>query len=84
MNSSVPYIDYHKLKESYTIPELCDLFQMEKGDLHNNCEQYAIKPRRDEIGDYGLVKYDVRKLHNAIYHEGDGRQRLCKEDDPWA
>lgn len=83
MNSSVPYIDYHKLKESYTIPELCDLFQMEKGDLRNKCEQYEIKPRRDEIGEYVIVKYDVRKLHNAIYHEANKRNS-SKDDDPWA
>ena len=78
------YINYNDLKEFYIIPELCHLFQMVKGSLQRKCEQYDVKPRRNEIGDYGLVKYDVHKLHNAIYHEGDGRQRLCEEDDPWA
>jgi len=84
MNGSIPYINYHDLKESYTIPELCKLFQMEKSDLRKKCDQYEIKPRRDEIGEYFFVKYDVRKLHNAIYHEDDSNQVSNNKDNPWA
>lgn len=80
--AKVPYIDYKNLKEFYTIPEVCKLFDMSKAELKKKCTQYSIDPRRNEIGDYGLVKYDVRKLHNSIYHEAENdRQR---EDDPWA
>ena len=49
------------------------------------CEQYGIQPRRNEIGDYGFVKYDVRKLHNLLYYENRERtSHATKEDDPWA
>ena len=44
----------------------------------------GVKPRRNEIGDYGLVKYDVRKLHNSLYYEGRDNEKKTKEDDPWA
>ena len=68
---SVPYICYAELKEFYTIKEVCGLFHMEK-------------PRRNEIGEWGLVKYDVRKLHNFLYHEEDEDQAWNWEDNPWA
>lgn len=84
MKSTIPYIKYDELEEFYTIPEVCGLFQMEKSELRKKCEQYDVKPRRNEIGDYGLVKYDVQKLHNAIYHEDVSSQLLNRKDDPWA
>ena len=58
-----------------------------KQELKNACEQYGIKPRRNEIGDYGIVRFDVRKLHNALYHESRGGKKdgdRQREDDPWA
>lgn len=79
--SKIPYVQYNDLKEFYTIPELCKLFNMDKPQLKKKCAQYGIEPRRNEIGDYGFVKYDVRKLHNTIYHE-DSNQN-SPEDDPW-
>lgn len=65
----VPYINYHELEEFYTISEICKLFRMSKGDLKQNCKQHSIEPRRNEIGDFGFVSYDVRKLHNKLYYE---------------
>ena len=75
--AKVEYIDYKKLKEFYTIPEVCELLSMAKADLKKKCAQYDIEPRRNEIGEY-----DVRKLHNAIYHEGE--EKIAWKDDPWA
>lgn len=80
--AAVPYIDYTTLEEFYTINEVCKLFDMEKSVLRQKCRQYGVEPRRNEIGEYGLVKYDVRKLHNLLYHESKGRDSW--EDDPWA
>ena len=79
--ATVPYIKYNELDEFYTIKEVCKLFQMEKSTLKQKCKEYGIEPRRNEIGDYGFVKYDVRKLHNLLYYEGKDH---TKEDDPWA
>lgn len=79
--ATVPYIKYSELDEFYTIKEVCKLFQMEKSTLKQKCKEYGIEPRRNEIGDYGFVKYDVRKLHNLLYYEGKDH---AKEDDPWA
>lgn len=78
--AKIAYIDYKKLREFYTIAEVCELLDMAKPDLKKKCAQYNIEPRRNEIGEFGLVKYDVRKLHNAIYHEDEN----AWEDDPWA
>jgi len=79
--ATVSFIDYTELNEFYTIKEVCKLFQMDKSALKQKCKEYDIEPRRNEIGDYGFVKYDVRKLHNLLYHEG---KEHSKEDDPWA
>ena len=83
--SNIPYINYKELADFYTISQVAELFGISKQDLKKKCEQYGIKPRQNEIGDYGFVRYDVRKLHNKLYHEcrdcGKGR---AWEDDPWA
>lgn len=79
--ATVPFIKYNELEEFYTIKEVCTLFQMEKFTLKQKCKQYDIEPRRNEIGDYGFVKYDVRKLHNLLYYEEKGTAQV---DDPWA
>lgn len=82
---NIPYINYKELDEFYTISQLCSLLTLSKPELKEKCEQYGVKPRRNEIGDYGLVKYDVRKLHKRLYYEGrDNEKKVQKEDDPWA
>lgn len=82
---NVPYINYKELDEFYTIQQICKLFEMQKADLRDKCKQYGIEPRQNEIGEYGFVKYDVRKLHNTLYHESQGSdKKIQKEDDPWA
>ena len=83
--SGIPYINYKELDEFYTINALCSLLELDKAALRKKCEQYGIQPRRNEIGDYGFVKYDVRKLHNLLYYESRERiSHTAKEDDPWA
>ena len=83
--ANVPYINYKELDEFYTIPQIAKLFDLSKQDLKQKCKQYGIEPRRNEIGDFGFVKYDVRKLHNAIYYEDrENGKETRKEDDPWA
>ena len=80
-NENVPYINYKELEEFYSIADACRLLKLSKDVLKKKCKQYNIEPRRNEIGEYGFVKYDIRKLHNFIYHEDrDGE----KADDPWA
>lgn len=75
------FIDYNSLKEFYTIPEVCELFEMAKSVLKEKCSQYGVSPTRNEIGEAGFVKYDIRRLHNKIYFEERNHQ---KEWDPWA
>ena len=83
--SKVPYSSYPELDEFYPVDALCKLFRMEKAELRQKCEKYGVKPRRNEIGQYGFVKYDVRKLHNLLYHEdrSGGDHAHPWEDDPW-
>lgn len=83
----IPYISYKDLDEFYTVQQLAALLGITKQELKNTCEQYDIKPRRNEIGDYGFVRFDVRKLHNTLYHESRGGKKdgsRQREDDPWA
>ncbi len=77
----VSYINYIEMREFYTIREVCQLFHCEKDELKQACKKYGVEPRRNEIGEYGFVTYDVRKLHNTLYREGKAQQ---EEDDPWA
>lgn len=78
----IPYINYKELDEFYTITQLSELLKTSKQELKEKCGELDIRPRRNEIGDYGLVRFDVRKLHNALYHESRGGKK--EEDDPWA
>ena len=82
----IPYINYAELDEFYTVQQLAKLFGITKQELKKKCEQYDIEPRRNEIGDYGFVRFDVRKLHNALYHESRSNRKADqqREDDPWA
>ena len=80
---AVPYVDYNELREFYTIKDVCKLFEMSKDELRNKCMEYDIQLSSNEIGEWGLVKYDVRKLHNLLYHEGRSKKRV-EDDDPWA
>ena len=75
------FIDYTSLKEFYTISETCELFEMSKADLKEKCSKHNIIPTRNEIGDAGFVKYDIRRLHNKLYYEDREHQ---KEWDPRA
>ena len=70
--AKVPYIDYKEMKPFYTVDEVAELFKMSKQALREKCEEYEVAPRRNEIGEWGFVTYDVRKLHNQLYHEGHG------------
>lgn len=63
------YIDYHKMKEFYTIAEVCHLFEMDKKELRYYSEKYGISPQEDQYGNWGFRKVLVRKLHNYIYKE---------------
>ena len=83
----IPFIDYKELDEFYTIQQLANLLSISKQELKEKCEKYDIKPRRNEIGEYGFVRYDVRKLHNDLYHDSRGGKKdddYHKEEDPWA
>lgn len=81
---SVPYINYKQLEEFYTIKSTCELFEMSKSELKSACETHNVQPRRNEIGVYGFVKYDICRLHNLLYHEGRNQTANAWEDDPWA
>ena len=78
----VSYINYKDLDEFYTLKGVCQLLKMDKETLRKKCEQYDIRPQRNEVGDWGLSRYDLRRLHNFLYQEG--KDASGKEDDPWA
>ena len=83
----IPYINYKELDEFYTVQQLASLFGMTKKELKEACEKYDIEPRKNDISEYGFVRYDVRRLHNFLYYESRGGKKddnYHKEDDPWA
>lgn len=80
---AIKYINYKELDEFYTIPKLCKLFSMKKKELRNYCEMSSVPLRQNEIGEWGFVKYDVRKLHNMIYKSEKANSNETRHDDPW-
>ena len=80
--AKVTYINYNEMKPFYTVDEVAELLKVNKQALREKCEEYEVVPRRNEIGEWGFVTYDVRKLHNLLYHAGRSAER-AKEDDPW-
>lgn len=68
--SNINYINYNDLDDFYTISQICTLFNMDRNVLKERCNQFNVMPRRNDIGEIGLVRYDVRRLHNAIYYDG--------------
>ena len=83
----IPYINYNELDEFYTVQQLATLLGISKQELREKCEEYGIIPRRNEVNEYGFVRYDVRRLHNFLYYESRGGKKdgsYHKEDDPWA
>lgn len=80
---TVPYVKHNDMREFYTIREVFRLFCMNKSELKEKCRDYDIYPRHNEIGDWGLVKYDVHKLPNILYHNERGKKNPV-EDDLWA
>lgn len=79
----VPYINYTELDEFYTLKGVGNLLKMDKETLKQSCRRYDINPQRNEIGDWGLSRYDLRRLHNFLYKEGKASTN-GKTDDPWA
>lgn len=75
------YINYTALKERYTIPELCDLYGMEKSDLKAASKAYNIEPERASDGVAYFNRFQVRRLHNELYKAE--RIQETKEDDVW-
>ena len=83
------YIDYREMKEFYTIPEVCRLFEIEKSDLKKYCEKYHVETQEDLYGNFGFPKKVLRELHNKIYKGQNSNgavqaARQRKEVDPWA
>ena len=68
--SNINYINYNDLDDFYTISQICTLFNMDRDVLKERCNQFNVMPRRNDIGEIGLVRYDVRRLHYAIYYDG--------------
>ncbi len=62
----IPYICYNDLEEFYTLKSVCNLLKMDKETLKQSCKRYDINPQRNEIGDWGLSRYDLRRLHNFL------------------
>ena len=80
----VPYINYNELDEFYTLKSVCNLLKMDKETLKQSCKRYGISPQKNEVGDWGLTRFDVRKLHNFLYYEDNKDIGGRKGDDPWA
>ena len=49
----VAYVDYKTLDdEFYTLKRVCHLLEFDKLTLKEKCEAYAIRPQRNEVGEW--------------------------------
>lgn len=79
------YIDYRSLKNFYSRVELCELYGMEKKELHAYCVRFSVELEKVD-GTYGLTRHMVRHLHNLIYKaelEESERAGDTRREDPW-
>ena len=94
---SIAYIDYRTLDdEFYPLKRVCHLLEFDKLTLKEKCEAYAIRPQRNEVGEWGLTRYDLRMRTGRIRaarrmrgpgHDGAadrGGDRRTAEDDKTA
>ena len=85
IDKRIAYIDYRTLDdEFYTLKRVCHLLEFDKLTLKEKCEAYAIRPQRNEVGEWGLTRYDLRKLHHTLYHEDRKNSGSQKDEGPWA
>ena len=69
--------------EFYTLKRVCHLLEFDKVTLKEKCEEHAIRPQRNEVGEWGLTRYDLRKLHHTLYHEDRKNSSSQKDEGPW-
>lgn len=67
------YIDYHHLKDFYSISEASKVLGLSKGDFQRICRQNDIALAKNRSGTLGLYRSNFRYLHYKLYHE-DRRQ----------
>ena len=82
-NYKIPYVTYNEMREFYTLKETCELLNIDKDLLKETCDEFGFKPIENEIGDFGLPKYCVRKVHNHLYRKFYDKGQSRKVD-PWA
>ncbi|NBH78860.1 hypothetical protein D3Z52_11895 [Clostridiaceae bacterium] len=66
---TVPYFDYRKMKDFYTIEEISRLFGMTRFELTETCKQYCVALEYNSFCELRLSKEAVRGLHYQLYHE---------------
>ena len=67
----------------YWLPENVKVINVSKQALREACEKYGILVQKNEVGDWGLSKYDFRRVHHYLYDEGRDKNKANSEDDPW-
>ena len=88
----VAYVDYKTLDdEFYTLKRVCHLLEFDKLTLKEKCEAYAIRPQRNEVGEWGLTTKTGRiratRRTRDPGHDGAadrGGDRRTAEDDKTA
>lgn len=72
---NVKFIDYNTMKETYTVPELCKLFNMSEPTLRKNCAKHGIYSVRSDAGKEIFLKGAASHLHNILYHKNKNHQK---------
>jgi len=76
------YKGLHELKAFYTIPEVCELLNLDMDKLRYQCLLHCVLPVRLKDGTLGLDDYTFQRLNNGLYEEQC--RKGIHDDDPWA
>lgn len=75
-----PYIDYTRLAEFYTFPQVADMLHLSTQELVDKCKEYGIRFQQVGPNRYVLGSPAIKKLHYKLYHESRGKNVPDRRD----
>jgi len=71
----IEYVDYHKLKDFYSLSAAGKILGLNKTELRRECFHRDVKLSKNKSGTIGLSRSNFRYLHYELYHEAHRQQR---------
>ena len=66
---NMKFIDYSTMNDRYSIADAAALLEISSDMLWFHCMQNGICPRLNKHGEIEISKYELRSIHNKLYHK---------------